>query len=94
MSQLIDNYNRPNLLVRPVFVTFDFLCQAIYATIRKTHAGFIPTPSIEARIRDLWLLGAPHPQTWQRRLLLPREYKQLAREIGREVGAQITRQNA
>lgn len=86
---LIANYSRAPRVVRPAFVTFPELTTAIYARIRETVPTFLITPSIEKRIHDLWMLGAPHPQTWSRRLLLPTQMQKLAHELGQEVGAQV-----
>ena len=92
MTDLIKAYDKKNTRkIYPVFVTFQELTAAIYARIRATHPGFVVTWSIETRIHDLWMLGAPHPQMWERRLLLPNQLKQLAREIGQEIGAQVMR---
>lgn len=98
-SRLIPNYSQSKQRVRPQAVTFAYLCESIYATIRKTAPSFVPTPSIERRIHDLfWLCPPdlahrcpPFPHECPR-WLLPGPFQRLAHELGQEVGAQVVKE--
>lgn len=91
MNALIANYSQARQHVRPQSVTFDALCNAVYATIRETAPSFIPTPRVEYRIHDLFVLCPPDLQREGARWLLPGHFQKLAREIAEDVGAQIVK---
>ena len=94
MSVLVANYSQHKQRVRPQAVTFDALCNAVYATIRETAPSFIPTPRVEYRIHDLFVLCPPDLQREGARWLLPGHFQKLAREIAEDVGAQIVKGQA
>ncbi len=99
MSKLILNYSQTPNAVRAQSVTFSRLCTAIYTTIRASAPGFVPTPSVEWRIHDLFRLCPPDlahtcPPFEHEcpRWLLPRQFQQLAHELAQEIGAQVVKE--
>lgn len=89
MTALIENYSRPKNVVRPQSVTFAQLCNAIYATIHETAPSFIPTPRVEWRIHDLFVMCPPDLQHEGARWLMPGQFQKLARELAQDVSAQV-----
>ncbi len=58
------------------FITYPELVKYIYG-----RWSLVQSERADKEIHDLWMLGAPHPMTWARRLIIPSQLAKLIQEL-------------
>jgi hypothetical protein len=72
--------------MRNIFYTYDELLSMILGT----YPGAASIKWLRDDLRSLWVMGAPHPQTWERRMILPSQWKRFAHDVGQKIGQEMT----